>query len=96
MGFGAVVQYSSATFDHSYTSDYEWVIGGDYIFQASEKLSLNLGAVYGINDSVGDDHFVLGAEATYAATDTLAIAGRIRYFDDGDTWDGRIRFTASF
>ena len=95
MGFGAVVQYSSE-YNGDYSSGYDWVIGGNYTFQASEKLSLNLGAVYGINDSVGDDHFVLGAEATYAATDTLAIAGRIRYFDDGDTWDGRIRFTASF
>ena len=110
MGLGAHVAYSSdAGNGGDYSANYDWVIGANYGFDATDKLNINVAASVGL-DSVAfaDTDYVLGAEAAYALTDTFTISTRVRYhsdigagaaatvIDDVDGWDWRARFTSSF
>lgn len=108
-GFGAHVAYSSeAGNGGDYSANYDWVIGANYGFDATDKLNINIAGVVGLESAdYGDTDYVLGVEAAYALTETFSVSARARYFsdvsqgagtfaDDVDGWDGRIRFTSSF
>ncbi len=110
-GFGVQAAYSSnpttaAGQARDYSAAYDWVLAANYGFDATDRLNLNVAAIYAINEAAAgnDDDFVLGAEAAYAVTDTFSVSARVRYFEDttafdavdtdGFTW--RMRFTSSF
>ncbi len=107
-GLGAHVAYSSdAGNGGDYSAAYDWVLAANYGLSATDNLSINVGAIYAIEEaSTGDDgDFVVGAEAKYALTETFEVSSRVRYHeditpgnavDDDDGWDWRVRFTSSF
>lgn len=116
-GLGAHVAYTSATEGAilgggDYSSQYTWVLGANYGFDATDKLNLNVAVSYGIDHAGGtlldnnDNDFVIGAEAKYALTDTFEVSARVRYLEDVNTtpidaeeeagFDWRMRFTSSF
>ncbi len=110
-GFGVQAAYSSnpttaAGQARDYSAAYDWVLAANYGFDATDRLNLNIAAIYAINEAAAgnDDDFVIGAEAKYALTDTVELSTRVRYFEDttafdavdtdGFTW--RFRATSSF
>ena len=98
---GAGFQYSSAPVHavlgvSSYLADYEWVLGADAAFDATENLELGLGFQYGIDEGLtSDNDWTIGALASYDITETLNTNLRLRYNDD-DEWSARLRFRSSF
>lgn len=105
-GLGAHVAYSSdAGNGADYSANYDWVLGANYGLDVTDRLNLNLGVIYAIDEAIdsGDDDFVIGAEAKYKLTDTFEVSSRVRYFEDyfldagdQDAFDWRMRFTSSF
>jgi len=103
LGFG--VQYSGAPGTGRYQADYDWVLGGDVSFAATDKLSLGLGTQYALNELGGsDDDWVVGALASYDVVSGLNTELRLRWLEDTSTddavdtsgWNARVRFTRSF
>lgn len=95
-GFGAVFQYSGQDLGSDYAGSNQFVLGANYGFDATEKLNLNVGGVYGFEDDYfGEANWIIGAEAEYAMTDTFTVSARARAMNDED-WDARIRFKSSF
>ncbi|MFZ2099922.1 MAG: porin, partial [Oricola sp.] len=111
--FGAVsvglgFQYSgdtTAALGSRYMAAYDWVLGGDASFQATDKLKLGLGAQIGINERSGsDDDWVIGGLASYNVVSGLNTELRLRWLEDTSTtdlvdtsgWNARVRFTRSF
>jgi hypothetical protein len=112
MDFGASVGYSSDPGNgEDYSANYDWVIGANYGIDLSSKLNLNVATSVGLESvDFADTDYVIGAELSYALTDTFEISTRARYHsdvgeggldpaadtDDVDGWDWRMRFTSSF
>ncbi|QKV18496.1 porin [Oricola thermophila] len=106
VGFG--VQYSGETSGVNgsrYMTAYDWVLGADVSFDATEKLSLGLGAQYAINEGgATDDDWGIGAVASYDIVSGLNTELRLRWLEDTSTadavdtsgWNARLRFTRSF
>ena len=100
---GAGLQYSGNGWGDMtmYNTNYQWVLGTDVKFDATEALELGLGFQYGINQATDpttlgtDDDWTIGASASYDITDTLNTNLRLRYNDD-DEWSARLRFRSSF
>ncbi|QKV18495.1 porin [Oricola thermophila] len=103
IGLGA--EYSAAPGTGRYMASYDWVLGADVSFDATEKLSLGLGTQYAINELGGsDDDWGIGAVASYDIVSGLNTELRLRWLEDTSTldlvdtsgWDARLRFTRSF
>ncbi|WP_349364149.1 MAG: porin [Roseitalea porphyridii] len=100
---GAGFQYSGNGWGDltMYNTSYEWVLGADVTFDATEALELGLGFQYGINEATSpitlgtDDDWIIGALASYDITETLNTNLRLRY-DEDDDWSARLRFRSSF
>ena len=94
---GAGVQYTDTPVAGSnYGTNYEWVLGADASFDATDAFELGLGFQYGVNQlGTTDDDWTIGALASYDITETLNTNLRVRYNDD-DVWSARLRFRSSF
>ncbi len=108
MDFGASVAYSSAPANGGdYSANYDWVVGANYGVDLTSKLNLNVATSVGFESAdFADTDYVIGAEVSYAATDTFTLSSRVRYHsdvgggaattDDVDGWDWRGRATVAF